>query len=191
MNDFKKRKDYLDERRKIYIEKNDKVFESKIQQLYKNKSIRVSWRKKELKTLQKDNSNFITYIGLFVSSLVAAFATSIIKNPDELKQIRDVGILAVLKTSGILIPFLIIIGLIIFVGVLILLIPITAVSISTNSLNRKNYEIDQIISSLTKPEIKKIFDSESKLSLIVKLLKDSVAGIIVGILATVIVWFSM
>ena len=167
-----------------------KVFESQIQQLYKNKSIRTSWKKKELKILQKDNSNFITYIGLIVSSLVAAFATSIIKNPDEFKQIRDVGILAVLKTSGALIPFLIIIGLIIFVGIIIFLIPITAVSISTKSLHRKNYEIDQIIGALKKTEIKKIFDSESKLSLIVKLLKDSGAGIIAGIVATVIVWFS-
>lgn len=190
MNDFKKRKDFLDERGKIYKEKDDKVFESQIQQLYKNKSIRTSWLKKELKILQKDNSNFITYIGIIVSSLVAAFATSVIKNPDEFKRIRDDGLLAVLKATGILIPFLLISGLIIFVGIILFLLPITAFSIPTKSLKRHNYEIDQIIGVLKKPEIKKLFDNESKRSLIIRLIIDSIIGIIAGIVATVIVWFS-
>ena len=113
MSEFKTQKEYLRYRGGIYKEKDDEVFKSKIRQLYKNKSIRTNWLKKELGILQKDNSNFITYIGLIVSSLVAAFATSIITKPEIFKQIKELGILAIIKTTGIILPFLIIFGIII------------------------------------------------------------------------------
>ena len=71
------------------------------------------------------------------------------------------------------------------------MIPIIAVSITTKSVQRKNYEIDQIIGVLKKIEIKKIFDNETKCLLIKKLIKDLFIGVIAGIVATVIVWFSV
>ncbi len=191
MSDFKTRKEYLNYRGEIYNEKDDREFKSRIRQLYQNKSIRTNWLKKELKILRKSDNNFITYIGLIVSSLIATFTTSTINNPDEFKQIKDAGILAVLEAAGTKLLFWMIIGLIILIGTIIILLPATAISIPSKLSKRHNYEIDQIIGALKKTEIKKIFDNESKRSLIIKLIRDLVTGTITGIASSVIILLSI
>lgn len=179
-------KDYKNDIKRIYQIKDDDDFKSELTKLYSRNDINPSWKITSLRKLLRGEKKFVEIIVLIVSGLLSALTTTVI-NYNGIKQVRTQSIDIVLRSFNLVLPFLIILGLVLGLFTLAFVAPFLMATISSQDIERRNFEIEQIINTTGKKSLSSVFEKENKKVLLKKLVIDTLLGILVAVGATVLI----
>lgn len=178
MTIIKSEKEFKQHTGKIYKSENDDVFKEEIKKLYNGKlyDIKTSWKISRFKHLSKGDNNLNYWLALFVSSIIAATATSTVisENLKDSSSIPIVSLSAAICLSAIL----------------FILALLYTIALKKKYIEWHNYEMEIIIKSINKQNYPLIIEKVNRKKLFFHLIIDCFLGSLFGIVATYIATYN-